>query len=129
MITEHITSFVVMPEHSNYMNMLFGGKLLAEMDICAAMTVRQFLYESPCDRALTVGVEKVKFLIGAEIGDLIFLKGKITYSGVKSIKIWIEGWRSRKGGNEHICEGEFIFVSAKDVDGKVLVTPHGMKLN
>lgn len=131
MNTEFKTTFVVFPKDCNkYQYMVFGGKMLAEMDICAALTVGRFLYDSPngCDAELTVGVDKVSLLDGPVVGDLIEFRGKIVHTGIKSIRVWVEGWRLTKASEEKVSVGQFAFVSAKMVDGKPVITPHGMKI-
>ena len=92
----HETSFAVFPGDCNYhYPMVFGGKMLAEMDKCAATTVRRFLYDSPNEakHALTVGVDKVIFHKGAEVGDLIFLTGTVKDVGQKRISVWVKAER------------------------------------
>lgn len=96
----HETSFAVFPGDCNYhYPMVFGGKMLAEMDRCAATTVRRFLYDSPtgAKHALTVGVDKVVFHKGAEVGDLIFLTGTVKEVGQKRVSVWV---RAEKEGHE-----------------------------
>lgn len=41
---EAIHSFIVFPEDLNYVGSLFGGKVLAEMDLTAAKAARRLLY-------------------------------------------------------------------------------------
>jgi len=120
MITNFETSFVVMPKDCNYLgDMLFGGALLAHMDIAAAMAVRRTLYSSEVKTALTVAVNNVTFLVGATIGDLIFLKATIIKLGIKSLTILVEGHRENQynGTIDKICTGEFVFC-AVDKDRK-----------
>ena len=70
-------SFVVFPKDTNYNPpMVFGGKILAEMDIAAACCARRLLYSSHIKDAVTVAVNNVSFFIGAEVKDLIFLDRK-----------------------------------------------------
>ena len=88
-------TFTVFPEHSNYMPpMIFGGKLLAEMDICAAMTARRFLYSSPTGArdAVTVAVTGINFYVGAIVKDLIFLIISIGYEKFLNIfSLYVKG--------------------------------------
>lgn len=98
--------------------MIFGGKLLSEMDICAAMTTRRFLYASnEAKDAVTVAVKNVSFFVGAVIGDLIYLEGEVVRTGSTSIDIHVVGYREKHPvlGEEikrqKICEGDFRFCS------------------
>ena len=100
LITEHETNFIVMPKDCNWMDggrLVFGGKMLAEMDLAAAGLIRKILRSSPCDSAVTVGVNNVSFIRGAKAGDLVVLKATLWNTGKKlgrskSIDIKIEGW-------------------------------------
>lgn len=125
------TNFVVFPKDTNYMPpMVFGGKMLSEMDIAAATAVRRLLYDSPTGAkdAVTVAVDKVVFHKGAEVKDLIILNADIIELGVKSVTIQVHGYREVASGSEHkmehMCEGLFRFV-AYDLKKKVAI-PHGL---
>lgn len=126
-------TFTVFPQDSNYMPpMIFGGKLLSEMDICAAMTARRFLYSSKTAKdAVTVAVSNVNFYVGAVVKDLIFLKGEVVRTGISSIDIHVSGYREKAGDDnelkEKICDGDFRFVSCKEPkNGVVERTAHGL---
>lgn len=121
------TNFVVFPDDCNYNNppSIFGGKMLAEMDICAAMTARQQLYGTSMTDSITVGVDKVMFLRPAFIGDVVHLHGKITALGNKSLTIFVECFREDKFGvKEKMAQGIFTFVSRFGGN----VSEHGLKL-
>lgn len=65
---KHETSFVCFPVDTNSNPpMVFGRKLLSEMDRCAAVTVRRFLYNSSVDSAVTVAINNVKFYKPAKV--------------------------------------------------------------
>jgi len=127
--TKYETGFTVFPQDTNYMYpMLFGGKLLSEMDMCAASCVRRALYDSPCADAVTVKVVETNFWHGAEVKDLIFLKAEIVRFGIKSIEVKITGLvEEGQGTGERIklCDGTFIFVS-RDKNKKS--APHELSL-
>ena len=139
----HETSFAVFPGDCNYhYPMVFGGKMLAEMDRCAATTIRRFLYDSPTGAkyALTVGVNNMTFHKGAEVGDLIFLCGTIIKVGTKAIVCKVvaeaekvinsisQGLTGKVGDvvRERMAEGEFAFC-AYDMEQKKSMA-HGMEL-
>lgn len=88
---EHNTSFTVYPGDCNpHKNpdgsmMVHGGTMLLKMDRAAAECVKKALYNTVCDTALTVGVDKVVFHFGAKLGDLINIHAKITELGFKRI--------------------------------------------
>lgn len=118
------SNFTIFPSDTNYMYpMVFGGKMLSEMDVCAAMAVRRALYGTECDSAVTVAVRSVNFLVGAIVGDLVFLHGEIIKLGNRSLDIRVVGWREQAGGErQKICEGEFVFASRR----LGIIHPHGL---
>lgn len=118
-------SFTVFPDDLNYAGTLFGGKLLAEMDIAGAKLTRKLLYNSPCDGAVTVKVGKVIFKTPAHLGDLIDMEVVATRIGKSSIDMTIKVVKeSIRGRVESICEADFTFVALKE--GKP--HPHYLKL-
>lgn len=128
--TRHETSFVVFPVDCNANPpMLFGGKILAEMDRCAAICARRALYESKVTSDyVTVGINNVKFLRAGQVKDLIYVTSEITKIGEKSITIRVLVQReNRDKSRDVLCEAEFVFV-AYDVTNKKSVA-HGLSLN
>lgn len=138
--TVHSTNFFVFPQDTNYHPpMIFGGKMLSEMDICAAGTVRRTLYHSPNTQdALTVGVDKVTFYKGAKIKDFIILTGTVVKLGIKSITVHVVATKevpTFPNGiieepptiiHERMAEGYYSFV-AYDIKGECAV-PHELSL-
>jgi acyl-CoA hydrolase len=116
-ITEQITthSFIVFPEDLNYAGTLFGGKVLAEMDLTAAKAARRILYHTSCNGAVTASLNKVDFKRPALLGDIIELTATITRLGRTSIDIYVHvSKENQRGEIETICDASFVFVSVKD---------------
>ena len=116
-MTKYETSFTVFPDHTNYNEppCIFGGKMLAEMDNCAAMVCRRALYGTDCTDSVTVSV-KVDFLRPAYIGDIVYLRGVLTHVGDKSMTVSVECIREEKktGKQERMSMGMFTFVARKN---------------
>jgi acyl-CoA hydrolase len=108
-------SFTVFPQDLNYGDTLFGGKVMAEMDIAGVKVVRRALYGTDCDGAVTASVDKIDFKKPAFLGDLITMTAEIKAIGRSSLQIKISVTReSQKGDTEDICAANFTFVSMKD---------------
>jgi acyl-CoA hydrolase len=130
------TTFLVMPEHTNAMSpMIFGGAFFSQMDLCAANTVRRFLYESEtCHAAVTHKFEG-SFHRPCYMGDLVLLRGEIIETRHKAIVVEVVADRETKQGKERVAEGRFVFVSVTDVenvrDKPALLpyAPHGLSLD
>jgi len=124
----HSTSFVVFPADCNANPpMLFGGKLLAEMDRCAGITTRRLLYDSPSARdAVTLAINSVTFHRPAEVKDLVLVSGTVTKVGAKTVTINVVAERELPGRRELLADGQFVFC-AYDLAQKKAV-PHGLSL-
>lgn len=123
------TCFVAFPADSNANPpMVFGGKLMSEMDRCAAIIVRRRLYDSPTAKdAVTVSVVNVEFVKAAQVKDLLVLSGEVTeILGPTSLAVSVVVEREERGGKrELIAEGEFVFV-AYDLETHKAIE-HGLK--
>ena len=125
--TKHETSFVAFPQDCNANPpMVFGGKLLSEMDRCAGITARRFLYNSNVRDAVTVAVNNVVFHKAAEVKDLLIVTGTVIKVGDKSITIKVTVEKETKDTKELVVSGEFVYV-AFDLTSKKAVS-HFMKL-
>ena len=108
-------SFTVFPDGLNYFGTLFGGKVLAEMDIAAGKAVRRLLYNTQCDGAATVSIDKVDFKKPGRLVDIIEMEAEITGLGRSSININVVVTKEDETGLvENICEAKFTFVSLKN---------------
>jgi acyl-CoA hydrolase len=111
--TKH--SFMVFPEDMNYAGTLFGGKILAEMDLTALKAARRVLYGTDCDGAVTVSLNKVDFKKPAHLGDIIELNATVCKLGRSSIEIYVHVSKENHHGEiETICDANFVFVSLKE---------------
>lgn len=124
----HTTSFVCYAADANHNTpMIFGGKLLSEMDRCAGITARRLLYASPnrVRDAVTVGITDVRFVKGAKVKDLLFVTGEVKKIGEKSITVHVKVEKETVLlGKTLIVEGTFVFV-AYDLEKEVAVE-HGI---
>jgi acyl-CoA hydrolase len=108
-------SFTVFPEDLNYKGSLFGGKILAEMDIAGIKPIRRMLYMTDCDNLVTVRIDRVDFLKPARLGDLIELSATIFKLGKTSISVYVNVTKEDESGRiEKICDASLVYVSLKD---------------
>lgn len=118
-----VHSFTVFPQDLNYADTLFGGKVMAEMDIAGVKVVRRALYGTGADGAVTASVDRIDFKKPAFLGDLITMTAEIKTLGKSSIQVKISVSReSQVGFIEEICAANFTFVAMKDKKP----FPHGL---
>ena len=110
-----VHTFTVFPDDLNYGGTLFGGKVLAEMDIAALKAVRRLLYKTECDEAVTASIDRVDFKKSAHLGDIIDLRAEIIKLGNASIYVKVTATKEDYKGNvSQICDAKFTFVSMKN---------------
>lgn len=124
-------SFTVMPKDCNYnvedgskvTRILFGGKLLYDLDYAGAKIARRATYGVDCDMVVTASIGNTNFELPAYIGDIVTYTSTIKALGKSSIQIRVKVTReSIRGEVEQISSSNMTFVTIKD--GKPY--PHGL---
>lgn len=111
---------MVMHEHINGINRLFGGQLLAWIDETAGIAAKRH-----CGRdATTVAVDNLHFKSGAYLNDLVVLVGKVTYVGNTSLEVRVDSYIEKNDGSRHpINRAYFVMVCMGDDDRPTKVPP------
>ena len=118
-----VHSFTVFPQDLNYAGSLFGGKVMAEMDIAGVKVVRRALYKTGAEGCVTASVDRIDFQKPAFLGDLITMTAEIKAIGKSSVQVRIKVTReSIMGEIEEICAANFTFVATKNKKS----FPHGL---
>jgi acyl-CoA hydrolase len=77
---------VIRPNEANFIGKLFGGELLAKIDLCA--------YAASAKHSGTVCVtasfDQVDFHEPIEVGELVTLTGRVTFVGRSSMEVMVE---------------------------------------
>ncbi len=106
---------LAMPGDANPNGDIFGGWVLAQMDLAGAVPAN----ERAGGRIATVAVEAMRFHQPIYIGDLVSAYTRVTRVGTTSITVDIEIWakRRRDATLVRVTEGTFVYV-AIDESGK-----------
>jgi len=106
---------IAMPADTNVNGDIFGGWLMAQMDLGASVPART----RAKGRVATVAVEGMTFHKPVLVGDLVSIHAQILKEGRTSLHIEVEVWVTRQPSGERtkVTEARFIFV-AVDSDGK-----------
>jgi len=106
---------IAMPADTNVNGDIFGGWLMAQMDLGASVPARI----RAKGRVATVAVEGMTFHKPVLVGDLVSIHADILKEGRTSLHIGVEVWVTRQpsGERKKVTEARFIFV-AVDPDGK-----------
>lgn len=83
-LTEQVQ--IIMPEHINGYNRLFGGKLMEWIDVVAGVVARR---HSNCN-VTTACVDQLQFHAAVHINSTVVLTGRITYVGSSSMEVRVD---------------------------------------
>ncbi len=106
---------LAMPADANANGDIFGGWVLAQMDLAGAVPA----VARAEGRIVTVAVEAMRFHAPIAVGDLVTCYARVTRSGRTSITVAIETWARRRltGAAIKVTEGTFVYV-AIDEEGR-----------
>jgi acyl-CoA hydrolase len=80
------TRYIVMPQHANDYGILFGGTLVAWIDMLAAMVAQK---HCGCE-AVTVSIDRISFHEPIRIGHHVVLRASVNYVGSTSMEIGVQ---------------------------------------
>lgn len=103
---------IAMPADTNGNGDIFGGWLMAQMDLGSSVLARQ----RARGRVATIAVEAMTFHKPVHVGDVVSIYGRMLREGRTSMVIAIEVWVNRQpsGDSLKVTEGRFIFVAVTD---------------
>ena len=111
---------LVMPNDTNPLGNLMGGRLLQWMDICSAISAQRH-----CNRnVVTVAVDSVEFLNSVKLGEVAVIEGEVTRTFHSSMEIAMQVWAENlRTGSRRLCTTSFYTFVAVDADGKPVPVP------
>lgn len=111
---------IAMPADTNPAGDIFGGWLMAQMDLAAGSAAAR----RARGRCATVAVEGMTFLSPVKVGDEVSLHAAIVQVGRTSIRVAVEAWRRCRELDEtrRVTQAVFTFV-ALDEAGKPRPVP------
>jgi len=106
---EPVIRTIAMPADTNPAGDIFGGWLMAHMDLAAGNVATR----RAKGRAATVAVDGMSFLSPVLVGDEVSFYGRIISTGRTSLKIHIETWRRKREEEQatRVTETTFTFVA------------------
>ena len=103
---------LVLPNDTNVLGNILGGKVMHYMDICAAMSA----YKHARSPVVTASVDRLNFLAPAKMGDILILKSSVNFTGNTSMEVGvrIETENPFSGEIKHTASAYLPFVSLDD---------------
>tara|TARA_Y100001954_G_scaffold73836_1_gene80858 strand:+ start:1194 stop:1667 length:474 start_codon:yes stop_codon:yes gene_type:complete len=111
--TEVTMTQLVLPNDTNNLDNLRGGKLLHWMDLAAAVSAQKH-----CNNiVVTASVDHVSFENPIKRGDVVTLKAKVTRAFRTSMEVFIEVWAENIPARRKVKSNEayFSFVALNDL--------------
>ena len=120
----------VMPDHINVVGTLFGGQMIAWVDLAAAKVSHRLLKGTDVDGAVTRTIAQVEFKEPVYLGDWVNFTAIVVDIGTTSYKIKVEAYAEGRNSEPRLaCVATVVMVSVKkDNDGKYHKMPHGKSL-
>ena len=109
-----------MPADTNPAGDIFGGWLMAQMDLAAGNVAAR----RARGRCATVAVEKITFLGPVKVGDEVTVYAELLSVGRTSMRFHVSAWRRARDSEQttKVTEAEFTFV-ALTTDGRPRPVP------
>lgn len=106
---ELVIRTLAMPSDANGNGDIFGGWLLAQMDLGGAILARR----TARSRVTTVAIDGMSFLNPVAVGDTVSCYARMLTIGRTSMKIDIDVWveHYRTGAQVRVTEGVFTYVA------------------
>jgi acyl-CoA thioesterase YciA len=100
---------IAMPADTNPNGDIFGGWLMAQMDLAAS----SIAHSRAQGRVATVAVDGMSFLSPVFVGDEVTLYARLLGTGRSSMRIFVEAWRRERHESlrRKVTEATFVFVA------------------
>ena len=109
---------VMMPRDTNAFGTIFGGVILAEIDLAAAVEA----HKSHDGKLVTIAMDGVVFREPVYVGDCVSFYTSTVKRGRTSVRVRVECWAARRfadGENVFVTEAEAVMVAVDDNGQKV----------
>ncbi|MDX1671163.1 MAG: acyl-CoA thioesterase [Balneolaceae bacterium] len=111
---------MVMPNDTNPLGKLMGGRLLQWMDICSAISAQRHSNRN----VVTVAVDSVEFRSAIALGELVVIEGEVTRTFTTSMEVAMQAWAENlRTGERRLCTTSFYTFVAVDEGGEPVEVP------
>ena len=105
---EPVIRTIAMPADTNPNGDIFGGWLMAQMDLAGGSAALR----RARGRVATVAVDSMTFHHPVHVGDEVSIYARLLGTGRSSLRVFIEAWRcGRDGEMNKVTSATFVFVA------------------
>jgi acyl-CoA hydrolase len=110
--THVIMHELILPNDTNLLGNVLGGRVMHLMDMCAAMSA----YKHARTAVVTASLDRLDFLAPAKMGEIMILKSSVNYTGKSSMEVGvrIESENPKTGDIYHTSSAYLTFVSLNE---------------
>ena len=103
---------LVLPNDTNILGNVLGGRVMHLIDICAAMSA----YKHARSPVVTASIDHLNFLSPSKKGDILILKSSVNYVSKTSMEIGVrvESEDTLTGEKKHTASAHLTFVALGD---------------
>lgn len=115
---------IAMPADTNANGDIFGGWLMAQMDLGCSVLARG----RARGRVATIAVDGMTFHRPVHVGDVVSIHAEMLREGTTSMTISVEAWVRRQPSGLHfkVTEAKFVFVAVDEAGKKRAIPPAAM---
>ncbi len=111
---------LVMPNDTNPLGNLMGGRLLQWMDICSAISSQRHSNRN----VVTVSVDNVEFKSGIKLGEVVVIEAEVARTFTSSMEVAMQVWaENMRTGERRLCTTSFYTFVSVDADGRPVPVP------
>ncbi len=110
---------IVLYEHLNGFDRLFGGKLVEWIDIVAAVVARRHSNKN----VTTASIDNLQFKGPAYTNDTIVLRGCMTFAGKTSMEVRVDTFVERLSGEKQLINRAYLVLVALDGEENPIPVP------
>jgi acyl-CoA hydrolase len=112
---------LVLPNDTNMLGNLLGGRLMHWIDIAAALAAAKH-----CNNvAVTAEVDKLRFKLPIKLGDIVYLKASVnrTFRTSMEVGVKVEVENIQTGEKKHANSAYLTFVNLDKYTGRPIIVP------
>ena len=106
--------YLICPAHINHYGRLFGGQLLKWIDELAGIVAIRHCGST----VTTAAIDNLQFQAPAYTGDMIVLRGMVTYVGRTSMEVRVDTYRESLDGQREMINRAYIDMVAINCKGQ-----------
>ncbi len=115
------TTELVLPNDTNTLGNLMGGRLLHLMDVCAAISAQRHANRT----VVTASVDSVDFRGAIALGEVVVIEARVNRAFTSSMEVGLTVWAERpaRGEPRRLCNTAFFTFVAVDHDVRPVPVP------